>query len=167
MALWGCAQSRPPVDARSAPGGLDLRGTFTPRDLAYGGGPYTAARSEPRREIDLDPFLKPEALARTGKPHAPAAPRRPTPARAPAPQPALPPAPKVAFATATTGPAVQVEPVALAAVDPTPSSDLQRYADREQRSRELQNYKGGDAIVISTTALLVIILVVLLIVLLT
>jgi hypothetical protein len=55
----------------------------------------------------------------------------------------------------------------VAAANPLPGGDLERYAQREQRSRDLQGYRGGDAIVITSGALIVALLIVLLIVLLT
>jgi hypothetical protein len=56
------------------------------------------------------------------------------------------------------------EPVQLAMAD-EPSAD-QRYAARESQSRQLENFKGGSAIVIGTTTLIIVVVVLLLIVLL-
>lgn len=171
--VYGCGAqpARPAVDARSAPGGLDVRGgaTLTPADLAYGGGPWIDARgvSDARREatVDLDPFLKPEAVASAqAKPSAPATPREP--ARAPAP--ALPStAPPAALAASKPEQLAVAEEQPLARAPLAPNSDLERYGQRERQSRELQSYRGGDAVVISASTLVIVLLVVLLVVLLT
>lgn len=56
-------------------------------------------------------------------------------------------------------------PVMLAQADQTTVD--QRYSQRQANSRQLENYKGGDAIVITAGAVLVIALIVILILLLT
>jgi cobalamin biosynthesis Mg chelatase CobN len=54
-------------------------------------------------------------------------------------------------------------PVELALAD---TSAEQRYGEREAQSRKLENYRGGDVLVIGVSTLVVVLLVVLLIVLL-
>jgi hypothetical protein len=167
IVLAGCgahAVQTPP----GAPGALDVRpsSTLTPSDLAYGGGRWLAGPAAPRRTPDLDGFLKPDAVA-GGK--APA--RTPPKQQAPARKPALPP--RMVFtpeevAVAESAQSTGIVPAAFTYTAPVADrSDLQQYAQREQRSRQLQGYQGGDAIVISASTLVIVLLVVLLLVLLT
>jgi hypothetical protein len=66
--------------------------------------------------------------------------------------------------TSVTTPVATQQPVMLAQADDDPS---QRYSGRQAQSRQLEQYKGGDAIVITAGALVVVLLIVLLILLLT
>jgi hypothetical protein len=159
----GCGSQavRGPVDARAA-GGLDARSgrTLVPSDLAFGRDVALASRSE-RASADIDAYLKPQ-------PAAPA--RTPARKRAPAPAaPALPPPPAIGLAPEAEAAAQteQAAPQQLLAANTLPGGDHERYAQRERRSRDVQGYRGGDAIVITSSALIVALLIVLLIVLLT
>jgi hypothetical protein len=159
----GCSSQavRGPVDARAA-GGLDVRAgrTLVPSDLALGGDVALASRSERSSTADIDAYLKPQ-------PAAPA--RPPTRKRAPEPAaPALPPPPALApEAEALAQTEQSAQQPALVASATLGGGDLERYAQREQRSRNIQGYRGGDAIVITSSALIIALLIVLLIVLLT
>jgi hypothetical protein len=56
----------------------------------------------------------------------------------------------------------------MAGEPPAPTSnDSSRYAEREAQNQNLEKFRGGDAIVITSGALIVILLVVILILLLT
>jgi hypothetical protein len=158
----GCSSQsvRGPVDARAA-GGLDARSgrTLVPGDLAFGRDVALASRSEQAPGADIDAYLKPQ----------PAAPARiPARTRMPAPAaPVLPPPPAIALAPESAAQTEQTAPQPLLAANTLSGGDLERYAQREQRSRDVQGYRGGDAIVITSGALIVALLIVLLIVLLT
>jgi hypothetical protein len=158
----GCGSQavRGPVDARAA-GGLDARagGTLVPSDLAFGRDVALASRSERAPGADIDGYLKQQ----------PAAPvRTPARKRAPAPAaPALPPPPAIAPEAEAAAQTEQAAPQPVLAANTLPGGDHERYAQRERRSRDMQGYRGGDAIVITSSALIVALLIVLLIVLLT
>jgi hypothetical protein len=171
MLAAGCNSqgvTRGPVDARAA-GGLDARSgrTLVPSDLAFGRDVALAERSGDRaRAADVDAYLKPTPLAAKRPASKPATPPRKQPA--PKPAPALPAPPMMALApeAKTTTQTDENAPQLLAAAT-LPGGDAERYAQREQRSRDLSGYRGGDAIVITSGALIVALLIVLLIVLLT
>jgi hypothetical protein len=166
----GCssqAATRGPVDARAA-GGLDARSasTLVPSDLALGRDVALAERTDRAQQANLDAYMKKQPTLLAAK-RTPAKPQRKPPA--PKPAAALPPPPVMALApeaTATTQ-TDETAPQLLAAANTLPGGDMERYAQREQRSRDLSGYRGGDAIVITSGALIVALLIVLLIVLLT
>jgi len=171
MLAAGCNSqgvTRGPVDARAA-GGLDARSgrTLVPSDLAFGRDVALAERSDRARAADVDAYLKPTLLAAKRPASKPATPPRKQPA--PKPAPALPAPPMMALApeAKTTTQTDENAPQILAAATTLPGGDAERYAQREQRSRDLSGYRGGDAIVITSGALIVALLIVLLIVLLT
>lgn len=162
----GCSSQsvRGPVDARAA-GGLDARAgrTLVPGDLAYGRDLALAAHVEGTPTTDVDAYLKPQPAAPA---RMPVVPRKQS--QQPASAPALPPPPAMApnaEAMAKTEQTATQE--ALVAANVLPGGDVERYAQREQRSRNIQGYRGGDAVVITSGALIVALLIVLLIVLLT
>lgn len=82
-------------------------------------------------------------------------------------------APAVEVAPVAFEPVVNLEPnqeqlLAMAAEPPAPASDdSSRYAERESQNQNLEKFRGGDAIVITSGALIIILLVVILILLLT
>jgi hypothetical protein len=107
--------------------------------------------------VDIDRYLKPEARAAK---RAPAVAKQTAPVLAKA-------APQVA-----QEPVVPSAPEQLAVAQvtaPPADNDAERYAAREQqpKSQALENYKAGDAVVITSGALIVILLVVILVLLLT
>lgn len=164
-AAFGCSSSqavRAPVDARAA-GGLDVRpaSTLVPSDLAFGRDVALASRGERSSTADIDAYLKPQPTAPARKP----APKAPEPGK-----PALPARPAIALAPAAENRAeteqTADQPV-LVAANTLGGGDAERYAQREQRSRDIQGYRGGDAIVITSGTLIVVLLIVLLVVLLT
>jgi hypothetical protein len=112
--------------------------------------------------VDLDAYLKPEA--KTAKRVVKPAQRAVAVVAAAAKQPAP-------VMPAAQPQVVQAAPEQLASAQVTaaPADDSQRYAAREQqpKARALENYKAGDAIVITSGALIVILLVVILVLLLT
>ena len=83
------------------------------------------------------------------------------------------PVAKVAPAPVAFEPVVNLEPnqeqlLAMAGEPPAPTNnDTSRYAERESQNQNLEKFRGGDAIVITSGALIVILLVVILILLLT
>jgi hypothetical protein len=169
----GCSSqgvTRGPVDARAA-GGLDARSasTLVPGDLAFGRDVALAEKSSRAHKVNVDAYMKkqPTLLAAKRTTRSPATPqRKPTPK----PVPALPPPPvMVALApeAKTTTQTDQSASQQMLAANTLPGGDMERYAQREQRSRDLSGYRGGDAIVITSGALIVALLIVLLIVLLT
>jgi hypothetical protein len=166
--LFGCGAHAPRrglSDNRTSIFPARPDGTLTPSDMAFGGGPWIRSPSNTPyglSDAELAAYLKPEARALAARTPAP----EPTPApRAPARAPALPPPPPVV--ATTPEPAPQSEQLA-ALSEPKPAErDITRYAERQQRSRDLLGYRGGDAVVITTSTLIIILLVVLLIVLLT
>jgi hypothetical protein len=161
----GCgshATRRGPVDARTSIFPARPGGTLTPSDLAFGGGPWIRAprSSYGISDAELAAYLKPEAraaAARTrAREHSPSTPAKRTPA--------LPAPPAVAYARE---PAPRTEQSLALVARTAPAADATRYAEREQRSQRLAEYRGGDAIVITTTTLLIIVLIVLLLILIT
>jgi hypothetical protein len=168
----GCSSqgvTRGPVDARAA-GGLDARSasTVVPGDLAFGRDIALAEKNNRAHKVNVDAYMKkqPTLLAAKRTTRSPATPRRkPTPK----PMPALPPPPVMVLAPEAK-PTTQTDQNAsqqMLAANTLPGGDMERYAQREQRSRDLAGYRGGDAIVITSGALIVALLIVLLIVLLT
>jgi hypothetical protein len=176
MSAIGCTQSiaRAPADARAA-GGLDARpaSTLVPSDLAYGRDVAAGPRAERALTTELDAsYSKEQPVAQAKRARVPAAskqkPERKQ--RAPKPAPALPPPPVMALALgADHGSAATEQPAEQAPVaqNRLPGGDMERYAQRQQRSRDLSGYRGGDGIVITSGALIVALLIVLLVVLLT
>lgn len=136
-------------------------GTRLPSELAYG-GPQAVASVERSTQLDLTPYLKPDAR----RERAPAQPRKPRPMERALPQPLVArpqePAPK-ADAVNETQAKSAAPPAALFAQQ----SDAQRYAQREQQASKQAQYRGGDVVVISATTILIVLLVVLIILLLT
>jgi len=113
--------------------------------------------------VDIDQYLLPS-------PRAPRHPARPVPAHAQPQQLAALPAPRAAEApVANQESSGRDLETLMAAAEPPQSNaaDLDRYAQRDRQSSELQKYRGGDAIVITATTLVIILLVVLILVLLT
>jgi hypothetical protein len=163
--LTACASSMATTQPEDPHGLIDLNARMpvgqSPYGIAYGtpspGGVRPVAPN-------VDEFLKPEA-AKEKLVAARAVPQRIERDAAPAIEAA--PAP-VAFE-----PVVNLEPnqeqlLALAAEPPPPSSDdTSRYAEREAQNQNLEKFRGGDAIVITSGALIVILLVVILVLLLT
>jgi hypothetical protein len=129
--------------------------------MAYGRPTqYASARGLAQSHVDIDQYLLP----------SPRAPRHPVPAHSRPQQLAALPAPKAAEAPVANQESSGSDlETLMAAAEPPQSSapDLDRYAQRDQRSSELQKYRGGDAIVITATTLVIILLVVLVLVLLT
>jgi hypothetical protein len=83
--------------------------------------------------------------------------------RTPAAQPALATAVETTPAPELNSPAQAAEPVQLASSEVSPD---QRYGQRQAESKKLEQYRGGDAIVIGAGTLVVILLVVILLILL-
>jgi hypothetical protein len=142
--------------------------TVKPYDMAYGRptGFASAARvsSRPSAGLDIDQYLLPSP--RAPRPHHPALPARSRPeqvAALPAPK-----APDAAVANQESSSATDLETL-MTAAEPAQSNpaDLDRYAQRDRQSGELQKYRGGDALVITASTLVIILLVVLILVLLT
>lgn len=168
----GCSTqgvTRGPVDARAA-GGLDARSasTLVPGDLAFGRDVALADKSHRAHKTNIDAYMKKQPTLFAAK-HTTRAPATPQRKPKPKPAPALPPPPVMALApeAQTTTQTDDSATVALAAANTLPGGDMERYAQREQRSKDLSGYRGGDAIVITSGALIVALLIVLLIVLLT
>jgi len=141
--------------------------TVKPYDMAYGRptGYASAAAVSARPSVDIDQYLLPSP--RAPRSHRPAL---PAPAKSRPEQLAALPAPKLPEAPVANqqSNAADLESL-MTAAEPVQSNaaDLDRYAQRDRKSSELQKYRGGDAIVITATTLVVILLVVLIIVLLT
>jgi hypothetical protein len=141
----GCATAGEGAKHGLGAGQWEARLPTTPspiQELAYGRG----GRAQ-RSDVALDDVLLQPRAAR----HA-AAKARPLSRALAAQQ----PAPQLA-ATAVEAPA----PMLLAQNDSEP-----RYAERESEARNLQDFRGGDAIVISAGALVIVLLIVVLILLL-
>jgi hypothetical protein len=151
-----------PEDPR---GLIDLNARMPVAQSPYG-SPYgvrTAARVQPGA-ADIDQFLKPDVEKRPSA-KAPMVVARAVP---------LTKAPVAELAPVPFEPVVNLEPnqeqlLAMANEQPPPASgdDTSRYADREAQNQNLEQFRGGDAIVIGTGTLLVILLVVILVLLLT
>jgi hypothetical protein len=143
--------------------------TVKPYDMAYGRptGFASAARvSRPSADVDIDQYLLPSP--RAPRSHHPAL---PVPARSRPEQLAALPAPKAPdapVANQQSSSANDLETL-MSAAEPAQSNpaDLDRYAQRDRQSSELQKYRGGDALVITASTLVIILLVVLILVLLT
>lgn len=161
----GCSTSNV-VTPRHAPTGLDLaQGPVWPASsyrasVEAFGGPQTIATA-PSEAIDLSQYLKPEVAAKSST-------DKPTVKRAAKVQ-AIVPAPKTVLPPEVTDSepaqvAIAVAPVVSAAASPP---DADRYAARDQQSKEQKSFRGGDAIVVTSGAILLILLVVLLVLLLT
>lgn len=155
---------------KPGPGGLGLAQaprsvTLKPYDMAYGRPGALASARAPRLGTRIDEYLLPEA--RTARhPARPAAPAR----RSEAVQYAALPAVKQSVSPAASSEPKQGESaeVQLAAAEPPKSSTgLERYSQRAQNSRDLLQFRGGDAIVITASTLVIILLIVLLLILLT
>ena len=70
-----------------------------------------------------------------------------------------------AWAAPSETPAPPIAPVAAGSAQasstrgaPAPVAD--RYADREANARELENFKGGDVVIVGTTGVIVVLLVI-------
>jgi hypothetical protein len=135
----------------------------SPYGIAYGAP--SPGRVQPLTP-NVDEFLKPEAretLVAT----------RVMPAKKAVSVAPVAPIAKVTPEPVAFEPVIELEPnqeqlLALAAEPPPPSSDdSSRYAEREAQNQNLEKFRGGDAIVITSGALIVILLVVILVLLLT
>lgn len=167
--LTACASSTANTRTEDPRGLIDLNARMPVGDSPYGIA-YGAPQGERVRPgaPDVDAYLKPApsepALARMPAP-VPKAIDRGRPAHEVAAVAALEPAP--------FEPVVDLEPnqeqlLALAAEPPPPASgDETRYADREAQSQSLKQFRGGDAIVITSGTLIIILLIVILVLLLT
>lgn len=134
--------------------------TRTPYAMAYG-RPGAARANAALPQVDIQEYLLPVASN----------PRAPRPRRAVPQQPA-----QVAVLTPvrtqegleSVDPTVSSESEQLAAaVPPKAPADFERYSERAQSSRDLLQFRGGDAVVITASTLVVILLIVLLLILLT
>jgi hypothetical protein len=115
--------------------------------------------------VDIDQYLLPSPRAPRSR-----QPALPVPAKSRPEQLAALPAPKAADAAlAVQQSSSQDLEMLMTAAEPPQSTapDLDRYAQRDRQSSELQKYRGGDAIVITATTLIIILLVVVLLILLT
>jgi len=162
--LTACASSMATTSPEDPRGLIDLNARMPVGQSPYG-SPYgvsTAARVRPEA-ANIDEFLKPEPEKKAAKP--PMVVARAVPLTKP---------PVAEFAPPPFEPVVNLEPnqeqlLAMASEPPPPASgdDTTRYADREAQNQNLEQFRGGDAIVITTGTLLVILLIVILILLLT
>jgi hypothetical protein len=153
VAAMGCASNVPtPKDGRAAgEWRYRLPATSSPYgQLALGRG----GSSEPARLEADQPLL---AAAQPTPKHV----ARPVHVQRVAAQPVL-PAVETAPAAEPSSPAQVSEPIQLAQNEVSPE---QRYAQRQSESKQLEKYKGGDAIVIGAGTLVVILLVVILLIL--
>jgi len=158
LAAIGCAGSLPEMRHGRAAGEWQVRlpstpSTFGKLALGTGGNAQPATVREPDATQLLaanKPAAKKHASSRIPQPSAPAVTAETAPA-SPSPEPML--------------IAKQAEaPTQLASnTEPNPG---QRYAQREADSRKLQEFRGGDAIIISASALVIVLLIVVLILLL-
>jgi hypothetical protein len=140
--------------------------TVKPYDMAYGRPTgYASASPSSRPSVDIDQYLLPSP--RAPRSHHPAL---PVPLKSRPEQVAALPAPKAPDAPVANqdSSGSDLETLMAAAEPPqTNAGDLDRYAQRDRQSSELQKYRGGDAIVITATTLIIILLVVVLLILLT
>ena len=161
--LTACASSMATTSPEDPRGLIDLNARMPVGQSPYGSpyGVQTAARVRPSAP-DIGEFLKPDAPKPATEPMvvARAVPRTKAPVAEIAPPP--------------FEPVVNLEPnqeqlLAMASEPPPPASgdDTSRYADREAQNQNLEQFRGGDAIVITTGTLLVILLIVILVLLLT
>jgi hypothetical protein len=141
--------------------------TVKPYDMAYGRPTgFASARLPTRPSVNIDDYLLPS-------PRAPRSshPALPVPLKSRPEQLAALPAPKAAEAPVAGqqySSGDDLETLMTAAEAPqSNAADLDRYAQRDRQSNELQKYRGGDAIVITATTLIIILLVVVLLILLT
>ena len=154
-AAVGCAGNLPEVEHGQAAGEwqVHMPGTPSPyRKLALGaqggGQPSAASRNLEQLMAASEPTAKPR---RGHTVHAKTA-RRTVIAEAPQ----SPAKPVARHATPTRAAAL------IASAEPA----VQRYAQREAQSRKLEEFRGGDAIVISASALVIVLLIVILVLLL-
>lgn len=164
--LIGCASSTAYTKREDPRGLIDLNARMPVGDSPYGVayGTPQPVRVQPLAP-DIDQFLKAEAkeplvvaravpLKTNVKTNAPVAAKA-----APAPEP-------VAFEPVINLQPNQEQLLALAS-EPAPAhDDSARYAQREAQNQNLEKFRGGDAIVITSGALIVILLVVIIILLL-
>jgi hypothetical protein len=138
--------------------------TMRPSDMAYGRPTALAsARTPTRTGVNIDEYLLPSPRApRSNHPALPVKSRPEQVAALPAPKPAEAPVAN----QASSGRDLETL-MAAAEVPKSDAADLDRYAQRDRQSSELQKYRGGDAVVITASTLVIILLVVLLLVLLT
>jgi hypothetical protein len=140
--------------------------TVKPHDMAYGRPvAFASAGASSRASVDIDQYLLPQP--RAPRSNHPALPRPVTSQRE---QFAALPAQKQAEAPLANQESSgrDLETLMASAEPPQQSAaDLDRYAQRDRQSSELQKYRGGDAVVITASTLIIILLVVLLLVLLT
>jgi len=160
--LTACASSMSNTRPEDPRGLIDLNARIPTGDSPYGVayGTPQPGRVQPMA-ANIDAYLKPQ----------PAAERmvvaRAIPLRKDAPVAKVAPAP-VAFE-----PVINLEPnqeqlLAMADAPPVPTNDdTSSYAEREAQNQNLEKFRGGDAIVITSGALIVVLLVVILILLLT
>jgi len=157
LAAVGCGANLPePRDGRAA-GEWQARLPSTPSpfgQLAYGRGGSSVRAAED--EAPLMASAQPLTKTRNAPTHV--APKR---AQAKAQQAAF--ALAMPELPAASEPAAEAAPVQLAQAD---TGAEQRYAQRETQSEKLEQYRGGDAVVISAGALVVVLLIVILILLL-
>ena len=167
--LTACASSMANTSPEDPRGIIDLNARMPVGQSPYG-SPYgvsTAARVRPGTP-NIDEFLTAEPDKRVAaKP--PMIVARAVP---------LTKTPVADFAPPPFEPVVNLEPnqeqlLAMANEQPPPTSsddlggDTSRYAEREAQSQKLEQFRGGDAIVITTGTLIVVLLIVILILLLT
>lgn len=139
--------------------------TLTPAAMAYGRPTAIGQARAPRPHVNIDDYL----LAEAGNPRAP---KRVHPA-APAPKAQFkvelpaPAATEVAMASEPTQSSPDTQSVQLASAEPRKAPELDRYTSRAQSDRDLLQFKGGDAVVITASTLVIVLLIVLLLILLT
>jgi hypothetical protein len=156
---------------KAGPAGLGLAQTshsvtMTPYDMAYGRPGALASARAPRLATRVDDYLLLPEAKTARHPARPIAPARESAkvalaVLAPAKQSVSP----AASSESAQGEAAEVQ---LAAAEPPKSSSgLERYSQRAQNSRDLLQFRGGDAIVITASTLVIVLLIVLLLILLT
>jgi hypothetical protein len=170
VAASACGASNPGQSARGTP---DLSKalpapTSSPFGLARGDRPLGITGQRLGSSADLEAYLKrgaatPEAAAVATSSPRPARPERARPSALALPDTRVPanaaPAPAGDFGAASV--AVQH----ATARPPSAVSDSQLYAQRQNKSRSLERYRGGDVVVIGVSTLVIVLLIVLLIVL--
>ena len=130
-------------------------------------GTRASAIAESPSRPNIDEFLRPEldaAVAPTPRTAVVVARRSPLRVPEPVTSAATPQAAPVPLAPTV---ATAVHPEQYAARSETRRQDIGRYAARETRSKQAQDFRGGDVIVISLSTLIIIGLIILLIILLT
>ncbi len=158
-ACGGAFSERAPVQHRAGPAaGYGAYSTFTPQDLVHA-GTGAAPDAYARRRPNIDAYLAPNR-ARVAR-AAPVMPSRP----------AASPSRRAASPSPTPTPTLVASVAPSARLAPTPTqpatSDLERYAARENRASKQMQYRGGDVIIITASTLIIILLVVILILLIT